>query len=317
MSASQFRVLPRQQTKQAAADQRQRGISKALTVAFFLLPGMIVFFVFLLMPISQSVYYSLYDWSGLGPIQDFIGLGNYERLFAHKVFQMSVEHTLVILVLSMAVQLPFSLGLALLVGRGDLPGRRFFRTLLFVPYVFSEVISAIMWLFMFQISNGTLNTLLRQFLPFYENIDWLGDRTIIMVTVFIVLTWKFFGFHMLLYMAGLQAIPKDLEEAARVDGATESQVLRRITLPLLAPTVRLTIYLSVLGSFQQFVIVWTMTEGGPAEASSVLATYLYKFGIQRMDLSYGSAIAVVLFVFTLAFSITYQRLFMRGDTLNR
>ncbi|MCC6802364.1 MAG: sugar ABC transporter permease, partial [Anaerolineae bacterium] len=120
-------------------------------------------------------------------------------------------------------------------------------------------------------------------------------------------------FHMILYMAGLQSIPADLEDAARVDGATERNVLRHITLPLLGSTIRLTVFLSVLGSFQQFVLVWVMTEGGPVNASELIATYLYKYGIQRFNLGYGSAVAIVLFCITLVFSIGYQRIIMRQD----
>jgi raffinose/stachyose/melibiose transport system permease protein len=123
-----------------------------------------------------------------------------------------------------------------------------------------------------------------------------------------VLTWKYFGFHMILYMAGLQSIPKDLEDAARVDGASEFQTLSRVTLPLLGSTIRLSVFLSVLGSFQQFVIVWILTEGGPVNSSELMATYLYKYGIQRFNLGYGSAVAVMLFAVTLTFSLGYQRL---------
>ncbi len=118
---------------------------------------------------------------------------------------------------------------------------------------------------------------------------------------------------MILYMAGLQSIPGDLEDAARVDGATEREVLQYMTLPLLGSTIRLTVFLSVLGSFQQFVLVWVLTQGGPVNASEVVATYLYKFGIQRFQLGYGSAVAVVLFAITLVFSLGYQRLVMRQD----
>jgi raffinose/stachyose/melibiose transport system permease protein len=131
--------------------------------------------------------------------------------------------------------------------------------------------------------------------------------------IFAVITWKYFGFHMILYMAGLQNISKDLEDAARVDGANEAQVLRNITLPLLGSTLRLTVFLSVLGSFQQFVIIQIMTLGGPVNASEVIGTYLFKYGIQRFNLGYGSAVAVVLFAITLVFSIGYQRIILRRD----
>ena len=127
------------------------------------------------------------------------------------------------------------------------------------------------------------------------------------------LTWKYFGFYMILYMAALQNVPGDLEDASRIDGASERQVLWNVTLPLLGPTLRLTVYLAVLGSIQQFAVVWVMTGGGPLDWSEMLGTYVFKFGIQRMQLGYGSAVAVVLFAFTLIFSLAYQGLVLRRD----
>jgi len=312
MSALRFRVLPKPY-EQARRDKQQRGWNKFLVIALFVLPGMTMFLLFVLVPIAQSTYFSLYDWDGFGPPTDFIGLGNYSRLLNHSVFRDSVAHSFVIMSLSLGIQLPLALALALLVGRGKLRGRRIFRAILFIPYVFSEVITAIIWRYVLSPNEGALlNTVLRTFIPNFQPVGWLAERDLVIYALFAVLTWKYFGFHMILYMAGLQGIPEDLEDAARVDGATEPQVLRFITLPLLGDTIRLTIFLSVLGSFQQFVLAWVLTlEGGPANASQLLATYLYKFGIQQFRLGYGSAVAVVLFSIALIFSMSYQRFVMR------
>src|SRR5690606_5583532 len=123
-------------------------------------------------------------------------------------------------------------------------------------------------------------------------------------------TWKYFGFHMLLYMAGLQNVSRDVEDAARTSGASEAQVLRYITLPMMGSTIRLTVFLSILGAMQQFILIWVLTTGGPANASEVIVTFLYKYGIQRMQLGFGSAVAVILLLLTLIFSVGYQRSFM-------
>jgi raffinose/stachyose/melibiose transport system permease protein len=136
-----------------------------------------------------------------------------------------------------------------------------------------------------------------------------------MLTIFVALTWKYFGFHMLLYMAGLQNIPVELEEAARIDGASGFQILWRIILPLLRSTIRTTVFLSVLGSLQVFAIVWIMSQGGPAGASETMATYLYRFGFVRFYLGYGSAVAVVMFIICITFSLVYQKLFKEQDYL--
>jgi carbohydrate ABC transporter membrane protein 1, CUT1 family (TC 3.A.1.1.-) len=135
----------------------------------------------------------------------------------------------------------------------------------------------------------------------------------VLYALFIVITWKYFGYHMILYIAGLQNIPAEIEEAAAIDGCSRLQTLRYITLPLLGSTVRLTIYLSVLGSLQLFDLIWVMTTGGPVGASDTMATYLYKYGFQRFQLGYGSAVAVILFLICFGFSLVYQRFAMRSD----
>lgn len=302
------RVSPNEETY-----QRQQGRARLLTILFFLVPGMVLFFAFLLIPVSNSLYYSLFRWNGLGPPTDFVGIRNYEFLLNQNAFMQSIKNSFIIVFLSLLVQLPLALGLALLVGRGNLPGRSIFRTILFIPFVFSEVITALIWSYVYHPRDGLANFILHLFAPGADNITWLADRDIALLAVFAVITWKFFGLHMILYMAALQNVPKDLEEAARIDGARERQVLRYVTIPMIGPTIRLTVYLSVLGSFQQFVLIWIMTEGGPANATHVLATYLYKFGIISWRLGLGSAIAVMLFIITFTFSIVYQFFVLSED----
>lgn len=312
MAAIRTRILPRPQY-QASRDKQRRDLNKALLITLFVLPGMAIFLIFLLIPIAQSMPMSLFKWNGFGPLNDFVGVGNYTSALSNKIFQGALGHSFTLMGLSLTVQLPLALALALLLGRGDLRGRRLFRGFFFVPFVFSEIISAIIWLYVFKPENGLLNMALPVVIPGFKPVAWLGDRTLVLYAIFAVITWKYFGFHMILYMAGLQSIPKDLEEAARVDGANEMNVLRFITLPLLGNTIRLSVFLSVLGSFQQFVIIWIETEGGPVNSSEVLATYLYKFGIIRFNLGYGSAVAVILFAITLVFSLGYQRIILRRD----
>jgi raffinose/stachyose/melibiose transport system permease protein len=312
MAAIRTRVLPRHQY-QASRDKQRRDLDKALLITLFVLPGMVVFLMFLLIPIVQSMPMSLFKWNGFGPLKDFVGLDNYTSALSNKIFQAALGHSFTLMLLSLTVQLPLALALALLLARGNLPGRSLFRGLFFVPFVFSEIISAIIWLYVFKPDNGLLNLVLPVVIPGFKPVAWLGDRNLVLYAIFAVITWKYFGFHMILYMAGLQSIPKDLEEAARVDGANERNVLRYVTLPMLGNTIRLSVFLSVLGSFQQFVIIWIATEGGPVNSSEVLATYLYKFGIIRFNLGYGSAVAIILFAITLVFSLGYQRMILRRD----
>jgi raffinose/stachyose/melibiose transport system permease protein len=289
----------------------QRHAMDNLTVALFLAPALVVFLVFVIYPIAQSVYYSLFNWKGFGPAVDFIGLDNYVRILSDAIFIKAVGNGFLIVLMSLALQLPLSLLLALMVGR-DLPGRAVFRTIFFLPYVFSEVIVALIWLGLYNPDpdRGFLNALL-VLIPGVKAQAWLGDTSTVLACLFVVLTWKYFGLHMLLYMAGVQNIPTEVEEAARIDGANRGQLLTYITLPLLSGTIRTSVYLSVVGSLQQFILVWIMTKGGPVNASEVMATYMYRFGFVRFWLGYGCAVALVMFLMCLIFSLIYQYLAAR------
>jgi raffinose/stachyose/melibiose transport system permease protein len=299
-------------------DRKSRSPRKkqdSLTIALFLLPAIVLFLVFLVYPIIRSMYFSTFDWNGLGPAVDFIGLDNYKRILTDTIFMKAVGNCLVIVVCSLAIQLPLSLGLTIMVGR-ELPGRAFFRTIFFLPYVLSEVITAIIWLGLFNPDpdRGFINALLI-LIPGVQAQTFLGNTHMVLACVFLVLTWKYFGLHMLLYMAGLQNIPREIEEAALIDGANRWQLVRYITVPLLGSTIRTTVLLSVIGSLTQFNLVWIMTKGGPVNASEVMATYMYRYGFVRFWLGYGSAVALVMLLICLVFSLVYQRLARQPDYL--
>ncbi len=287
-----------------------------ITIILFLLPAVILFFLFLIYPIFRSSYYSLFNWNGLGPATKFVGLNNFKQILTDQVFIKAIEHCLVIVVLSLVVQLPLALMLAIMVGR-DLPGRAFFRSIFFMPYVISEVIAAIIWISMFSPdpTRGFVNALLVLF-PGVHAQNFLGNMNQVLACVFVVLSWKYFGLHMLLDMAGLQNIPKEIEEAAMIDGANRWQAIWYVTVPLLGTTIRTSTYLSVLGSLTQFNLVWIMTRGGPVNASEMMATYMYRYAFIRFQLGYGSAVALVMLVFCLIFSVAYLWLNRRPDPLS-
>ena len=301
------------QTQQYTNNGRKSRVG--ITAYLFLSPSIILFIIFVIYPIIRSVYFSMFDWNGLGPATNFIGLDNFKRIFTDSIFLKAILNNLWIALLSLVIQLPMSLALALMVGR-DLPGRAFFRTIFFLPYVLSEVISAIAWMGLFNPDpdRGFINAILVNILGLKAQ-AFLGDTNMVLLCIFVVLTWKYFGYHMLLYMAGLQNIPKELEEAAMIDGANGWQKLFYITLPLLGSTIRTTIYISILGSLQQFTLVWVMTKGGPVNASEFMATYMYRYGFVRFWLGYGSAVAIVMLLIALIFSLIYQRLIRQPDYL--
>jgi raffinose/stachyose/melibiose transport system permease protein len=284
---------------------------KWLTIGLFLLPALVLYLVFVIIPILQAAQFSLYKWNGLGPLEDFIGLKNYQVALASDVFWQAVGNNMLIIVLSLLLQIPFSLGLAILLNR-RFPGRAVFRLLFFVPYVLSEAITGIVFSLLLQpdalvdasLQNVGLGGLVQ---------DWLGNTDIVMITLFVIISWKYFGFHMILLLAGLQGIPKELEEAALIDGAGRRQAFRYVTFPLIGPTLRVSVFLSVIGALQLFDMVWVMTGGGPLNASTTMAVNMFKTGFERQQMGYGSALAVLLFLCALVVALLYQRFVLRRD----
>jgi raffinose/stachyose/melibiose transport system permease protein len=299
--------------ERAAAPRRPRiHWGQIVTIVGFLLPAAAIYIWLVLLPVIQAIYYSFYRWNGLGPLQSFIGLANYTKAFTDRIFIGALGNNLQIVVLSLVIQLPIALGLALLV-RHNLRGRAVFRTVFFLPFVLSQVVTGVIWNFIYVPQGGLINAVYQAIFPGGTSPAFLANPSTVLYALFVVITWKFFGFHMILYTAGLQNIPAELEEAAQIDGCNRLQSLRYITIPLLGSTIRLTIYLSVLGSLQFFDLIWVMTTGGPVNASNTMATYLYKFGFLSFQLGYGSAIAVIIFVICFGFSLIYQRAVLRRD----
>jgi raffinose/stachyose/melibiose transport system permease protein len=298
-------------TTRPIAGTRRLDFGKVVAIGAFLLPATVVYSLFVLFPLAQAGYYGLYKWKGLGPLTNYVGLDNFDRVVHDVVFRRALEHNLVILALSITVQLPLALGLAFLVRR-NLRGRAFFRTVFFLPYVLSEVVTGLIWSFIYHPQSG-LNSLLGAIFPGYHPRGWLGDTDTVLLCIFVVITWKYLGFHFVLYLAGLQNIPRELEEAALIDGATAQRAIWDVTIPLLGPTIRLSVFLSALGSLQFFDLIWVMTKGGPVNASETMATYMYSFGFQRFALGYGAAVSLVIFVICFGFSLLYQGFVMRRD----
>ena len=295
----------------APARRKRSRWRKRLEIGLFAGPALLVYVAFVLLPVVLAAVYSFFKWNGFGPLVDFIGVDNYTRALSDPVFVSAIGHNFFIVGLSLLIQGPIAIGIALLLNR-KLPGRRLFRVLIFIPYVLSEVVVALAWRLILQ-PNGPFDALmaavglgdLRQL--------WLADTGLVLWTLFAILTWKYVGFAIILLLAGLQGIPEELEEAAQIDGATWWQTQRYITLPLLGPTIRIWAFLSIIGSLQQFDLVWILTGGGPADATQTMATYMVQYGFQRSQLGFGSAVAVILFVISLACALVYQRLVLRRD----
>jgi raffinose/stachyose/melibiose transport system permease protein len=300
-----------QSAVRARPPRSRRVVRKRVELIVLLVPPIVLFLGFVIVPMIFAVWYSLYNWSGFGPLNDFIGTANYTGVLTGPVFHQALLHNVIIAVLSLVIQLPISIGLALLLNR-RMRGRTFLRLAVFAPFVLSEATAAVMWYELLQ-PGGPLDALLKAAglggLVHY----WLASTSLVLYSVFVVATWKYIGFGIVLLLAGLQGIPPELREAAAIDGATPWQLTRAITLPLLAPTIRIWGFITVIGSLQIFDIVWVLTEGGPAGASSTITSYMVLQGVDSTDFGFASAIAVILFAFCLVFALVYQRFALRRD----
>jgi raffinose/stachyose/melibiose transport system permease protein len=284
-----------------------------LEIAFFVTPALALMAVFVVWPVIAAARMSLFNWKGFGPMDDFIGLRNYTLVLKDEVFTDAVMHNFTIVILSILIQLPLGILIALLLNR-RIRARGLLRTIVFVPYVVAEVIAGVVWFQLLQPGSGAVDKLVTAVGLTPPEQGFLGTPSLALWTLFVVLTWKYLGLAVLLFLAGLQAIPDELYEAAQIDGASWWQVQRRIAIPLLGPTIRTWAFLSMIGSLQQFDIVWVLTGGGPANATTTMATYLISQGTQRHNYGIAGAASVLLFVIAFVMAVVYQVFILRRDT---
>ena len=300
----------------SGAGRRRRGIGWAarLEIAALSGPAIIIFLAFVIFPVIMAAYYGFYSWKGYGRPVNFVGLRNYVTILHDSLFLEALKHNGMIVVLSLVMQGPIAIGLALLLNK-KMPGKSVIRVLIFVPYVISEVIVGTGWSLMLQ-TSGAVNDLLKSIgLGGFAH-DWLSDPKIALWSLMVIISWKYIGFAVLLFLAGLQGIPVELQEAAAIDGASYWQTQRRITLPLLGPTIRIWAFLSIIGSLQLFdlvYIIWGQYVSSTA-GTSTMATYMVTNGRNSGNYGFGNAVAVVLFVISLVIALIYQRFVLRRDT---
>ncbi len=273
-----------------------------------------MFLAFVIFPVVMAAYYGFFRWKGYGAPTDFVGLDNYLIIFKDSAFHEALMHNGFILVMSLVLQGPAAVALALLLNQ-NMRGRSLVRVLIFVPYVISEVIVGTGWSLMLQ-TNGAVNGMLvKMGLPGWT-VDWLSDPKVAIWSLMVIITWKYVGFAVILFLAGLQSIPTELFEASAIDGATYWKTQRYITLPLLGPTIRIWAFLSIIGSLQLFdlvYIVWGQYVASTA-GTSTMATYMVTNGRMAGNYGFGNAVAVVLFFISLAIALVYQRFVLRRDT---
>jgi raffinose/stachyose/melibiose transport system permease protein len=279
-------------------------------VLVFLPPALLLFTVFVALPMAEAGWYGFYNWDGYGRPDRFIGLKNYQYIFENPAFARALINNGLVIAVSLSIELPLALAVAMAVA-GRIAGVVAFRMIFFLPYVLADVGAGLIWRYMFDGDYGLAATIAGGL--GLQPVYLLASKDWAFTAVLIVIVWKYFGFYMMLYVAGLQNIDRALLEAAEMDGAGPWRRFRHITLPLLGPMIRLSIFFSVVGSLQLFDIVVPLTGGGPFNTTHTMVSFLYYFGITRMRVGFGSAVGVVLFVICVTFAFGYRRAFMRDD----
>jgi len=287
---------------------------RRVLIASFLLPAILLYALVVLYPGYGAFRISLHEWNGLTPeLGKFVGLNNFTRMANDQLAQTAISNNLFLLCVPTILILVLALFFAEVINKG-VKGGGFFQTVFFFPNILSMVVVGIIWLFIYTPTFGLVNASLRAIGLKGLTRPWLGMPGLVMPAIAAVLVWMQSGYYMVLLLAAMKNIPKDLYECAELDGANAWQRFVSITLPLIWDSVRVVLTLLVLGAVQQFALIWVMTEGGPNSASEVMSTFMYKNAFRWLKVGYGNAVAVAMFIIVYALSLISFRL-MRRETV--
>jgi len=276
------------------------------TAYLFLLPALVIYLVFVFWPVLQSIYFGFFEWNGLGKEMTFIGLDNYVTMFTQdEVFRLSLRNSIAA-TLALAI-VPTALGLGFAALFSNLRGGGFYRSAIFLPYLVSMVAVGTIWSWIY---NPRINApgLLLQAVGLESWMhDWLGERSTAFAAALVPGIWRFTGFAIVIFYAAIQAIPIDLYEAARVDGASGWQSFCKITVPLVRQATIVVVVWMTMDALKLFDLIFVLTRGNPNHATEVIATWMFANTFRHYKMGYGAAMAVVLFLMILVFSILYIR----------
>ncbi len=287
-----------------------REMHREWTAYLFLAPGLLLFAIFTVFGIAFSIYLSFHQWNVLEPDKPFVGLDNYIRLAQDKRLRGAVVNTLYYAVVSVPLTMGIGLLIALLLNN-RLRARGLFRTLFYMPVVTSAVAAAVIWKWVYNGDYGLLNYYLLKLNIIEEPLLWLADRNLAMPSVIAVSVWQGVGFQMVVFLAGLQAIPQELYDAAKVDGAGAVRRLRHVTLPLLSPTMFFLFVISMIGALQEFTRVFLLTNGGPLRRTTTVGYLLYQKAFKEFEMGYAAAISYFLFAMVFVFTLLWWRMTYR------
>lgn len=278
--------------------------AKASRNLIYVLPGLLLYFALILGPIVAAIGISFTEWNGISQ-PNWIGLGNYVKLFSDETFYVALKNNALFMVFYCVIPIVVGLSLAAMVWTFRQREQFALRTLLFLPYIMPTAVLGIIWHWLYNPAFGPINQALKLVGLGSIALPWLGDFTFVLPAVGIVASWYFFGFCMVLFLSGIQRIDSSLFEAARVDGASGSRIFFFITLPLLLPEIRIALLLTIISSIKSFDLIFTMTRGGPANATLVPNIYMYELGFQLNRYGYASAVAIIgaILVFTINYAV--------------
>jgi raffinose/stachyose/melibiose transport system permease protein len=263
-----------------------------------LAPALLIYLLFAIVPIIISFYYSLMKWDGFTEMQ-FIGLANFQEALTDPVFWQALKNNLYVVAASVFGQIPIALFIALLLNR-RLKGGKFFRTVGFMPVVISTVIISLVWGMMYNSRRGLFNQLLESVGLGQFTQNWLGDPEWAMISVSITIIWQFVGLYLIIFLAALQNIPREIYEASEIDGASGFKQTFHITLPMMRDAIIVAVILCISGSLRTFDLIYVMTSGGPGHSTEVLAMYMFDKTFSSTRYGYGSALSLFIFFFSLA-----------------
>ena len=272
-----------------------------------LAPALIVFSVFVLWPLLDSFRYSFTNWNGFNPNYKFVGFDNFAKVFTDPNFFTAIINTAIWMVAALVLPTLLGLALALLLNTG-LRGAAIFKSIFYLPICLSAVIVGQIWIWIYQPDWGLLNTVVARLFGLQSfTFAWLAEPSTALGSVILAWSWQQTGLAMVIFLAGLTSIPRDLLEAADIDGVNRWKQTLHIVLPMLRPATIVVIALSVINSLKGFDILYIMTGGGPFHSSNTLAFFMYEESFKKYRMGYGSAIAVVLFVIALSIIFSYFR----------
>jgi ABC-type sugar transport system permease subunit len=275
------------------------------TLIFAFVP-LVVYIVIVIVPLLSSFYFSFTDWNGFSAKYSFIGLDNFFKIARDPNFKNAIKNT--VIWMAAAIILPVGSGLSIaLILQEKIRGANFFKSLFYFPICLSLAVIGQVWIWIYQPDWGLINVVLRSIGLEHLTLAWLANPKTALISVILAWSWQQVGLAMVIFLAGLTSIPSELTEAAEIDGATYTQSLRHVVIPLLSPATVVVVALSIINSLKSFDVVYIMTQGGPFHSSDTLAMFMYTESFKNYYMGYGSAIAVVLFLIAMVVIAVYFR----------